>query len=81
MIRNTVTDGQYQAVVKFILLQHSPKFFSKKKNGRMPFRGARKTCVDISGILPRFPESLLESENSVCSATVKRKPVLDIHQI
>jgi len=31
MIRDTVTDGQYQAVVKFILLQHSPKFFSKKK--------------------------------------------------
>ena len=39
-----------------------------------------KTCVDIFGVLPRFLEDLLDSENLVCSATSGAKTVLGILQ-
>jgi len=40
-----------------------------------------KTCVDIFGILPRYLESFVESENQVWCATVRMKTALGIIQL
>jgi len=43
-------------------------------------RGSQK-CVDVFGILPRFPENLLVSEDLVCGATAGTKAALGIVQL
>jgi len=40
-----------------------------------------KTCVDVFGLLPRFLNNLLESENLVCSATAATTTALGIIQL
>jgi len=71
-------DGQEQAAVNTVLPQPSlTKAFHERPN-LMFFSKVDKTCLDIFGILQRFIETLLESENLVCSATARTKTALGI---
>jgi len=51
------------------------------RNPVVCFFEVNKTCVDVFGILPRFLQNLLESENVVCCAAAGMKTTLGIIQL